>query len=381
MTAPAALASSPHIEHVFYQPRRPMYWVYIGLLAFGGFNVARLLFKYLELAPIALAISVVINGILAWLFIKLINWIDLFEREPLSLLVAAVGWGAIVATGFAVHANGLVITTAMKLGLDDWGPAISAPIDEELLKIMGVIAVMVIGREYIHRAMDGLILGMMCGVGFEIVENVLYGVQSAIADVNSDVAAAVTTSLSRLTFGVGGHLIFTGIAGFGVGYVMTRRDRSMFNRILVAAALLVVAWGLHFLWDAPFEGLITGPLMKYPILLIAFFLLYRYAVHREWDWFSQTMANQPDEVITKDEITAMRTLRGRHRARRRARREGGILKKRQFRYLQDSQLGLAIALDRSHDPDNDPAVAARREDITVARAALTETEALPRYRP
>jgi RsiW-degrading membrane proteinase PrsW (M82 family) len=377
MTAPVALASYPHVEHVFYQPRRPMYWVYIGLLAFGGFNLTMLLFKYLELAPIAVAISVLVNGVLALLFLKLINWIDLFEREPLSLLVAGLGWGGIVATGFAIHANDLLITTTMKLGLDDWGAALVAPIDEELLKLMGVIAVMVIGREYIHRAMDGLILGMMCGVGFEVVENVLYGVQSAIVDVNSDMAAAITTGVARLSFGVGGHLIFSGIAGFGVGYVMTRRDKSLINRIGVAAGLFVIAWGLHFLWDAPFEGLITGPLMKYPILLIAFVLLYRYAVHREWDWFSQTMAGQPDEVITEDEITAMRTLRGRHKARCKARQDGGLLKKRQLRYLQDAQLGLAIALDRSSDPDNDSAVAARREDIMVAREALNQP--LSRY--
>lgn len=376
MTAPVALASPP--QHVFYQPRRPMFWVYVGLMSIGGFNLAMLLFKYLELAPIALAISVVINAVLAWLFLKLINWIDLFEREPLSLLVAGMAWGGIVATGFAIHANDQLITAVMKLNLDDWGAAIAAPIDEELLKLVGVIVVMVIGRAYIHRAMDGLILGMMCGVGFEVVENILYGVQSAIADVNSDVAAAVTTSLARLTFGVGGHLIFTGIAGFGVGYVMTRRDKSIVNRFGVALGLFVVAWGLHFLWDAPFEGLITGPLLKYPILLIAFFLLYRYAIRREWDWFSRTMAGQPDEVITKNEITAMRTLRGRRKARSKARRDGGMLKKRQLRYLQDAQLGLAIALDRSDDPDKDPAVAARREDIMVAREALTQT--LTRYR-
>ncbi|MFD0557788.1 RsiW-degrading membrane proteinase PrsW (M82 family) [Stackebrandtia endophytica] len=376
MTAPVALASSP--QHVFYQPRRPMFWVYVGLMSIGGFNLAMLLFKYLELAPIALAISMVINAVLAWLFLKLINWIDLFEREPLSLLVAGMGWGGIVATGFAIHANDQLITAVMKLDLDDWGAAIAAPIDEELLKLIGVIVVMVIGRAYIHRAMDGLILGMMCGVGFEVVENILYGVQSAIADVNSDVAAAVTTGLARLTFGVGGHLIFTGISGFGVGYVMTRRDKSILNRFGVAFGLFAVAWGLHFLWDAPFEGLITGPLLKYPILLIAIFLLYRYAIRREWDWFSRTMAGQPDEVITKNEITAMRTLRGRRKARRKARRDGGMLKKRQLRYLQDAQLGLAIALDRSDDPDKDPAVAARREDIMVAREALTQP--LTRYR-
>ena len=366
----AANTANPLAERVFSQPQRPMYWVYAGLFVFGAFQIGGELSRYAQLTPTAMLISVLFNGLLAFAVIKLINWLDLFDRQPAALMAAAFGWGGIVATGLAAQTNDLATTVTGRLGWGDWGTALAAATNEETLKVLGVIAVAVIGRRFVHRAMDGLVLGMICGLGFEVVENVLYGVQTAITDVNSDISAAITTNLMRLLLGVGGHVIFTGITGLGVGYVMTRKDKPATTRILVFAATFALAWALHFLWDAPIGGNpLLIPIVKYVFLLVAFFALYRYAARREWDWFAATMSDQPSTVITSDELTSMRTLRSRRKARRRAREDTGPAGGKRLRYLQDSQLGYAIALNHSRDPQHDPEVRARWHDINEIRDA------------
>lgn len=358
----------PTDGRVFYQPARPMFWLYVGLMVFAGFQTATIFGPFIELTPMALMISLVFNGVLAFLFIRLINWMDLFEREPVSLLVAAFAWGAVIATSLAVHSNDLLVAVANKLGLDEWGAALAAPLDEETFKLLGVVVVIVIGRAYIDRPMDGLILGMMSGLGFEVSENLMYGVQAAIADVNSDIDAAIQTNLTRLLVGVGGHVLYTGITGLGVGYAVTRTDRSAFARGLAVVGTFALAWAFHFLWDGPIVEAYVGIAVKYLMLLVAFFLLYRYAARREWDWFVSTMSNQPPDVITPAEMTSMRTLRARRRARKLAKRSGGRPAKQRVRNLQDSQLGYAIAINRSRDPDRDPEVLDRWDEINRIRS-------------
>lgn len=358
----------PTDGRVFYQPQRPMYWLYVALMVFAGFQTATTFAPYAALTPMAMAISLVFNGLLALFVVWLINRLDLFERAPVALLTAAFAWGAVIAPPLAMHSNDLFMSVAAKLGLQEWDAALAAPVDEELYKVLGVVVVIVIGRAYIERPMDGLVLGMMSGLGFETVENVLYGVQSAIADVNGDIGPAIETNLLRLLVGVGGHVLYTGIAGLGIGYAVTRSDRSMVRRGLAVVATAAVAWLMHFLWDSPIGGGPIGIAVKYVMLLVAFFLLYRYAARREWDWFVSTMSHQPPEVITPAEMSSMRTLRARRRARKLAQREHGRTGKQHVRNLQDSQLGYAIAINRSRDPDHDPNVLARWDEINRIRS-------------
>ncbi|ADD41226.1 PrsW family intramembrane metalloprotease [Stackebrandtia nassauensis] len=354
---------------VFTQPQRPMYWVYVGLFAFGAFKMGTELSRFAELTPTALLISVLANGVLAFVVIKLINWLDLFGRLSVPLMAAAFGWGAVVATTVAAHANDLLTNVLATLGVTDWGIALAAATNEETLKLLGVVAVAVIGRRHIRRPMDGLVLGMMCGLGFEVVENLLYGVQTAITDVNSDISAAIVTNGARLVLGVGGHVMYTGIAGLGVGYFLTRQDRPAATRFAVAVGTFALAWVLHFLWDAPIgDGVSLGALVKYLVQLVAFFLLYRFAARWDWASFTATMSEQPSTVITSDELASMRTLTRRRRARSRARKEAGRAAGKRLRRLQEFQLGYAIALNHSSEPQHDPAVRTRWEDINEIRA-------------
>ena len=104
--------------------------------------------------------------------------LDAYEREPLSLVLGALLWGAVAATslaGLANHDWGAVV--ARLLGPDvasRWTAALTAPLVEETLKALGVVLIYLIARSEINGVVDGFVYGAMVGLGFAVVENVFY---------------------------------------------------------------------------------------------------------------------------------------------------------------------------------------------------------------
>ena len=90
-----------------WQPFQPAFWLFVVALFLG--------FLY-TLVVQALAIATSPAGwALSWILLLLyilpvalvIRWLDLYEREPRSMMIAAFFWGALVATFFAGFANDL----------------------------------------------------------------------------------------------------------------------------------------------------------------------------------------------------------------------------------------------------------------------------------
>lgn len=356
--------------------RRPMFWAYLILLVFGLRSFAGGDLYAARGTPIAAVTALVAQALLVVVFTLLIRRLDLFEKEPPVLLALAFLWGAFIAPAVAAPANGALLSLAGKTGgatfAADWGAALAGPLSEEWLKGLGVAAILVIAREHLHRSMDGLVYGAMIGLGFEALENFGYAINAALGDVNDDLSAALTSSVTRLLFGLGAHVVFTGIAGFGLGFALTATDRSHGRRALVAAASVLTGYGLHVLWNSPLLGQLglAGTLAKYALIVLLFALVYRYTAGREFAWFAATVHDEDPEIITPAEVAALRTGRSRRQARRLARRRHGSLGGQRMRRLQDTQLALAIALENSVDHELDPAVDRARHAVRHARAAL-----------
>ena len=59
--------------------------------------------------------------------------------------------------------------------------------------------------------------------------------------------------------GLYSHTLFSGLAGAGFAYLVTRRDRSAVRRALVFAGLFLAGWGAHFVWNSPlFLSIVSG---------------------------------------------------------------------------------------------------------------------------
>src|ERR1043165_2380534 len=139
-------------QGTFVRVRRPAYWLYVGLLAFGLLYIGDRFSGAFDHLLGALWVPMALNGLLAALFVWILARMDLFEREPAAVRAAALLWGALVATSFAIIANNATISLITKLyGVNfatKWGAALAGPINEEWLKTLGVVCLVLIVREH-----------------------------------------------------------------------------------------------------------------------------------------------------------------------------------------------------------------------------------------
>jgi RsiW-degrading membrane proteinase PrsW (M82 family) len=116
---------------------------------------------------------------------------------------------------------------------------------EESAKLLLPIVIYARGRY--RSGMDGLLIGVTCGMGFAALETMGYGVV-ALAKSHGDVGALDQTLLLRGLLSPAGHAAWT---GFVCGVLWSQRSRAthrVLNWAVVGAFALAV--GLHASWDA-----------------------------------------------------------------------------------------------------------------------------------
>jgi RsiW-degrading membrane proteinase PrsW (M82 family) len=161
-----------------FQPREPAFWLYVlllvgtGLLALGEQRSLR------EMSPSGWVLSWVLLALYLVPMFLLVYLLDAYEREPLSLVLGALAWGAVAATSLAGLANHDWGAVVARLGGPDlaaqWTAAFTAPLVEETLKVVGVVLIYLIARSELNGLLDGFVYGAMVGLGFAVVENVFY---------------------------------------------------------------------------------------------------------------------------------------------------------------------------------------------------------------
>ncbi|GAB4002344.1 hypothetical protein GCM10029992_40270 [Glycomyces albus] len=110
------------------------------------------------------------------------------------------------------------------------------------------------------------------------------------------------------------------------------------------------------------------------IILALFFVLYHLAARAEWRWFVTTMSDQSEEVVTTEDLTTMRSLRSRRRARNRAARLWGKRAGHLHGQLQREQVNLATLLAREQRRGGDGA----KMPPTWPRSSATSPRSAPR---
>ncbi|MYS79074.1 PrsW family intramembrane metalloprotease [Embleya scabrispora] len=377
------------------QPARAAFWLYPIVLALGAASVVPNFVRLSSAAPSgALGLSALIHTL--WLIpaLAVITHLDLFEREPLSFCVAAVLWGGVVATGFALVANDNVLSYLSKLDpkfATDWGASISAPVIEETLKLLGVVVLILINRRVFESVLDGFVFGALVGLGFQVVENVMYALNAAIQAGETWTAGVVVSFFVRAVVnGLWSHAAFTAMTGAGVAYVVVGVRRPIAVRLAAAGALYTVAWALHFVNNSPILEIVLERTDWYltivqivlnglVVLAIARFV-YRLAARQEYRWFARAVGDEPD-LLPLRELAALASNKTRKEAVEAARREHGRKAARAQSRLQRAQLGYGVALARSADPDTDPGVARWHRRIDRARAQVVAADAEPPESP
>lgn len=235
-------------------PAWPLWGVFGATVVSGVASITASAMPSIRQAPALSAVSAVVFTGVGAAFAWLLTRIAYFRPVSRDTRVLAVLWGATAAVGYALVAN-LAIYDYLTARPDapDW--SLFAPVTEEPMKDLGIVVVLLLAATRPRTALDGLVVGSFVGLGFEVVENVVQSVGNAIAGAPAGHPgqwASLTTDVVHevLRRSWTGHIVISGVAGFGIGYAMTARHRPMPHRAGVAAALVLLAFAGHLLWNS-----------------------------------------------------------------------------------------------------------------------------------
>lgn len=373
------------------QPKQAAFWLFSVLLLISGVGFINEQLTFANASTTAWLVGLALLALYAVPVYLLVNTLDLFEREPRSLLIGALLWGGIIATFLAGRINDQFAAIIQKVFgaafAREWGAAIVGPGVEELLKFLGVVVLYLIARAEFDDVLDGFVYGALVGLGFTLEEDMYYFFTHFVGQAGaSDLGGLFEGFFTRVI--VGGpysHVLLTGLTGMGLAFFVTRPDIPRSRRLLVAIGLYAAGVAAHFVWNSPLLNDILGndpdattwivwAAIKGLPFLILLAVLVRVAMGREKQWVHEALA---DDVaagyVTPQELETLGDLRRRRAARRSVAARKGVAGDRLAARLQHAQIALAIA-ESGTAADRDTKVAAARGLITDLRAQL---DALP----
>lgn len=346
-------------------PKVPAFWMVLLLVGAGAWRIALIFTDAVTLYPRASIAAFILFALYAVPFVQVVREVDFLEREPPELLVTAFVWGGLVATAMANIGNTAAQDILAKLFSpafsDRWTPALAGPLNEETLKALGVVAILLLARRHINSVVDGFVYGALVGLGFQVVEDFVYSINAVVLAGDGDqITPVVATFLVRgFLGGLWSHTLFTALVGAGIGYAVVHTDRSMRRRVGVAVLAYLGAWTLHFVWNSPLlsdgfgigvGGLIAALLLKGIPGFVAVLFMLGVARRHEAGYYLGRLNGIEPILVDPEEMDALVTARGRTQARRHATGQAGLRADRAVRRLQRAQARLAVEISRSGYP-------------------------------
>jgi RsiW-degrading membrane proteinase PrsW (M82 family) len=328
------------VRFVAFQPRNAAFWVFWAVVVTGAWQA----FTMFSVVPTPFVSTIAASGLILVLYAALFWWathtMDRYSTLPVALVVHAFVWGALAATfAMALFANDAILDIYGKVfgqrWAATWGAGLTAPITEEVAKGLGLVLLMALAPRIVRTAFDAFILGAFLGLGFQVLEDVLYVAQNAGQQFGTDPwAAGLQVLVLRMLTGVAGHIAYSAI--FATGLLLLIGTPAQPRRIGRGVALVVTAMILHGVWDD--MGGIVGRYVLLVIVLeivmtvLALFIVtrvFRFAVRGERADMRAVLAPEAaDGVVLPDEVAA---ATGDRKARRRFVRAGANRRQRRLR--------------------------------------------------
>lgn len=347
------------------QPRNLAFWVY--LLGVGGGALAML--RYF--GPGAHFYGPALTGGVLLFALYLVPWLLLlrhqnrYTAQPATLLAAAFVWGGVAATFWiAVPANTALLELWTKLGgtafASDWAAGLTAPINEEFGKALGLVLLIGLAPRLVRGAYDGFIIGAFAGLGFQVFEDVLYVYNGAAQAFGVDqIATSFHMFLVRGAAGIVSHALFSAIFCAGLMWVLGRTpgERNVPRGVLTMLAAMV----FHFAWDdmgglSGGNGVVTVVLMFVVavIELVTLFYVLRHAAGQERTWIRQLLGPEGLDPVLLGAVSGLRKDREAFRK--------AVGDRRRARHLLEAAADLAREVARARGNDT--------REVTHARAEL-----------
>jgi RsiW-degrading membrane proteinase PrsW (M82 family) len=345
------------------QPHNACFWVYLGLVASGLWYVLTTVDGTHGAFAQAYTAAIVSSAAFCLVFLYFLHRFDRWERTPPLLAATAFVGGGVGATfAIAIVGNSALMSIYTKLfgqaWATDWEAGLTAPFVEETSKGAIFVLLMGLGPVVIRTVSDGLIVGAYVGLGFQILEDILYAQNSAFAEFGAHQSDAVlgTFALRAIT-GIPSHALYTAL--FAAGLICLIGTPAQPRRVLPGVLLVLSAVVIHGVWDS--AAALGGEAFAALILLattvfsiVAILAAVRYAGGRERHFMHDIMAPEVTlGTITDAEFEALTGHRRQQRSAFRA-RGAGISRHREKHILraardlaEDLARGDAAAIEHS----------------------------------
>lgn len=193
-----------------------------------------------------------------FVFAAFVYWLDRYEKEPKLLLGAAFLWGVIIAGGGAYVLNtvfgiSVYVLTGSVDAADFSTTSIAAPVIEEALKGLAVLAVFLMFRKEFDSILDGIVYGGITAMGFAAIENVLYIYRNGFQSGGWEGFWALV--IIRVLLVGWMHPFFTAFTG--IGLAVARTSKNLLVKIIAIPAGYFMAVLTHSFHNT-FSSLVGG---------------------------------------------------------------------------------------------------------------------------
>ncbi|MFC9844459.1 PrsW family intramembrane metalloprotease [Streptomyces sp. NPDC060223] len=246
-------------------PRRPAHWwrrrwvrygVLVTLLAISGLVILALVRQQTGTEGFLVGLGLAVLPVP--LLIAVFRWLDRVDPGPWRNLLFAFAWGACAAALIAIVANSfatrwIATATADPTNADTLGATVIAPIVEESAKAAAVLLVFLFRRRDFTGIVDGVVIAGVTATGFAFTENILYlGTAFGTDQLNGDsglMSVTAATFFVRVVMSPFAHPLFTILTGIGFGIAALSAERHHVRRVLMPLAGLLLAMGMHAMWN------------------------------------------------------------------------------------------------------------------------------------
>ncbi|MEU9285936.1 PrsW family intramembrane metalloprotease [Streptomyces sp. NPDC048275] len=240
----------------WWQRKWVRYGALISLLALSGLVILALVRQQTGTEGFLVGLGLAVLPVP--LLIAAFRWLDRVEPGPWRNLLFAFAWGACAAALIAIVANSfatrwIATATADPSSADTLGATVIAPIVEESAKAAAVLLLFLFRRRDFTGIVDGVVIAGVTATGFAFTENTLYlGNAFGTDQLSGDRGLASVTAATffvRVVMSPFAHPLFTVLTGIGFGIAALSADRRRLRRGLLPLAGLLLAMGMHAVWN------------------------------------------------------------------------------------------------------------------------------------
>ena len=351
----------------FLQPHNVAFWVYVLGVGAGAITMLRVFGPGAQFYTPALAGGVVLFGLYLIPWLLLLRHHNRFTAQPAGLLATGFVWGGVAATFWiALPANAALLAIWAKIGgtsfAQAWGAGLTAPINEEFAKAIGLILLIGLAPRLVRSAYDGFIIGAFIGLGFQVFEDILYVYNGATQQYGVDqLGSSLRVFIVRGAAGIVSHALFSAIFCAGLMWVLgrTRGERNVVRGVLT----MLMAMFFHFAWDdmgavsngGAWAGIL--PFLIAAVELTALFYVLRHAAQHERTWIRELLT--PELATGAVDPPLLDAVSGLHKDRKKYRKH--LHSRRTANHRLEAASDLAQEIARANGAESPGVVHTRAE--------------------